>query len=114
MDATEMKRSQHLTLQRAEELGKSEQHLLEQTRILQCIVDSMGDGVVVADRTGKFLLFNPAAEKTLGIGALEGTPNDWTHQYGIFAADQITPYPASELPLARALQGCSVNGADLF
>src|ERR1700674_1605599 len=114
MDATEMKRSQHLTLQRAEELAKSEQHLREQTRILQCVLDSMGDGVVVADRNGKFLLFNPAAEKILGIGAVEGTPNDWTHQYGIFEADQVTPYPGSELPLALALRGLSVNGEDLF
>src|SRR5713101_1863893 len=27
------------------------------------------------------------------IGAVEGTPNDWTDQYGIFEADQVTPYP---------------------
>jgi len=114
MDATERKRSEQIALQHAEKLDKSEQHLREQTRILQCVVDSMGDGVVVADGNGKFLLFNPAAEKILGIGAVEGTPNDWTEQYGIFEADEVTPYPASELPLAVALRGLSVNGEDLF
>ena len=103
-----------MALQHAKEVAESEQYLREQTRILKCVVDSMGDGVVVADRNGKFLLFNPAAERILGIGAVEGTPNDWTHQYGIFEADQVTPYPASELPLAQALRGLSVNGEDLF
>jgi signal transduction histidine kinase/CheY-like chemotaxis protein len=114
MDITERKRSEQMAFEHAKELAESEQHLREQTRILQCVVDSMGDGVVVADRNGKFLLFNPAAEKILGIGAVEGTPNDWTDQYGIFEADQVTPYPGSELPLALALRGLSVNGEDLF
>ena len=33
----------------------------EQTRILQSVLDCMGDGVVVADAQGRFLVFNPAA-----------------------------------------------------
>ena len=38
---------------RTEELDRSKQSLLEQSGILQSILDSMGDGVTVADRTGK-------------------------------------------------------------
>lgn len=110
MDTTERRRSE----QQAKQLAKSEQHLREQTRVLTCVLDSMGDGVVVADSTGKFLLFNPAAEKHLGIGALEGVPSQWTRQYGIFCADQVTPYPAADLPLAKAIRGLSVDGEDLF
>jgi len=45
--------------------------LQHQTEILQSILDSIGEGVVVADENGKFLLFNPAAEKLTGIGATE-------------------------------------------
>ena len=114
MDVAARKRSEQIALQQAEALAKSEQHLQEQTRILQTVVNSMGHGVVVADKSGAFLLFNPAAERILGVGALEGTPDDWTHQFGVFEADQVTPCPASEVPLARALRGISVDREELF
>jgi PAS domain S-box-containing protein len=31
----------------------------------------MGDGLVVADQNGKFLIWNPASEKIIGIGSLD-------------------------------------------
>jgi signal transduction histidine kinase/CHASE3 domain sensor protein/ActR/RegA family two-component response regulator len=113
MDVTARKQSEETVLQQGKELAKSEQDLREQTRILQCVLDSMGDGVVVADRNGRFLLFNPAAEKLLGTGAMEGKPDDWAEHYGVFSAD-LTPYAPSEVPLARALRGISVDEEDLF
>jgi signal transduction histidine kinase/CheY-like chemotaxis protein len=114
MDITDRKQAEQVASRQASELAESEQRLRGQTRILQCVVDSMVDGVAVADRNGKFLVFNPAAEKILGRGALEGGPDEWPDQYGIFSADQVTPYPASEIPLARALHGYSVDGVELF
>ena len=42
---------------------QAEDALRQQTRILHSILDSMADGVVVADRDGRFMLFNPAAER---------------------------------------------------
>ena len=36
----------------------------------------MADGVAVADEHGKFLLFNPAAERILGFGPLDVTPEE--------------------------------------
>ena len=52
--------------QQAVELVKSSTALREQTRILQLVLDCMREGVVVADREGRLLVFNPAAEQTLG------------------------------------------------
>ena len=40
--------------------------LREQTRILQSVLDCMGDGVVVADSNARFLVFNPAAAQDPG------------------------------------------------
>src|SRR5437868_8700103 len=60
--------------ERAHELARSEEALRRQTRILQAILDSMSDGVAVADEHGKFLLFNPAAERILGVGPIGGRP----------------------------------------
>src|SRR5205823_140627 len=91
-----------------------EEALRKQTDILQSVLDSMGDGVVVADETGRFLIFNPAAEQILGIGATDASPQDWSSRYGLYLPDAITPYPASELPLARAMHGEAVEGVEIF
>src|SRR5205823_487902 len=99
---------------RAQELAASESALRHQTRLLRSILDSMSDGVVVADEHGKFWHFNPAAEQILGIGPSEVHPDEWTAYYGCFLADQCTPYPPQELPLARAMRGEAVNGAEVF
>ena len=51
--------------QRSRELARSQHALEKQTRILQSILNSMSDGVIVADEEGRFILFNPAAESIL-------------------------------------------------
>jgi two-component system sensor histidine kinase/response regulator len=99
---------------RTSELARSEQVLRKQTRILQSILDSMSDGVVVADEAGKFLIFNPAAEKMLGVGLTDAPPQDWTNRYHLYLPDQQTPYPPSQLPLARAIRGESTDGVEIF
>jgi signal transduction histidine kinase/DNA-binding response OmpR family regulator len=70
--------------------------------------------VVVADTDGKFLLFNAAAERFLGVGAIETTPDKWSDQYGVFLPDGVTAYPPGELPLVRAMRGENVDAAELF
>jgi len=74
----------------------------------------MGDAVAVAEKSGKFLLFNPAAKRILGIEAVETTPENRAEQCGIFLRDQITLCPASELPLARAIRGINISSEELF
>src|ERR1700730_6446373 len=85
-----------------------------QKDLLQLILGSMGDGVVVADENGKFLLFNRAAEQMLGVGATDTTPDQWTNRYGLFQPDTITPFVPTEAPLARAIRGESVDSIEIF
>ena len=100
--------------QRARELALSEEALWKQTRILQSILDSMGDGVVVADENGRFLLFNPAAEEILRHGLVETTIENWTDRCGFYLPDTVTPYPTNEIPLARAMRGEAVDATEIF
>lgn len=88
--------------------------LRSQSQVLQSILDSMGDGVVVADQHGKFMLFNPAAERILGRGPSDDGPEDWTARYGCFLSDGVTSYPPHQLPLARALRGENVDDEEMF
>jgi PAS domain S-box-containing protein len=87
---------------------------LGQQHILHAILDSIGHGVAVVDEHGRFLIFNPAAQAILGLGATDTTPEQWSEQYGLYRSDQVTPYPAAELPLVRAMRGESVNAAEIF
>jgi PAS domain S-box-containing protein len=99
---------------RARQLEQSEHAYRKQTRILQSVLDNIADGVVVADEQGKFLLFNPAAERIMGPGMRNITPDQWAAQYGCFLPDTVTPFPAAELPLLRAIQGEEVNEVEMF
>jgi hypothetical protein len=93
---------------------KTEQETVRQTELLQLILTSIADGVVVADSSGKFLLFNEAAQKFLGTGATETGPSTWSDRYGTYLPDTITPYPSNELPLVRAMRGESVDAVEVF
>ncbi len=91
-----------------------EEETRRQKELLQLILASIADGVVVADSNGKFLLFNAAAEQVLGMGATEMTPDQWSDQYGVYFPDAVTPYPPNELPLVRTMRGESVDSAEVF
>jgi PAS domain S-box-containing protein len=99
---------------RTRQLARSEQHLREQERLLRLIVDHMGDGVVVADRAGRFLLFNPAAERIIGRGPADLPLEDWPGHYRFHLPDGRTPYPPHELPLQRALRGEQADDMEIF
>src|SRR5712675_359158 len=92
----------------------AEQETSRQKDLFQLILSTVTDGVVVADTNGKFLLFNSAAERFLGVGAVNETPDKWSNEYGVFLPDGTTPYPPGELPLVRAMRGENVDAAELF
>jgi PAS domain S-box-containing protein len=92
----------------------AEEETRRQKDLMQLILGSITDGVVVADTDGKFLLFNAAAEQFVGIGAIDATPDTWSKQYGAFLPDGVTVFPPDELPLVRAMRGENVDGVELF
>ena len=87
--------------------------LQNQTRILQSILDSMGDGVIVADETGRILFFNPEAEGLLDI-AMDTRLSELPGKYGLFLPDTITPFPSDDLPLTRAIHGEFSDNVEMF
>jgi diguanylate cyclase (GGDEF)-like protein len=110
--ADEIGRSGRALATASERLAERERTIRESEHLLRLILESIGDGVVVADPDGRFVLFNDAAERILGVGALERDPAEWSATYGVVSATG-EPYPPQDLPLARALRGESVDGLDL-
>lgn len=108
-----------LAEERAESLALSERAIRDQSRILQSILDNMGDGVVVAETDGHFRLFNPRAREIFHLRAADDVPDvrdpRWNEPYGLelFLPDGQTPYPAEQSPLARAARGDVVERAEI-
>jgi len=113
-DITARKAASNEIERQARELAGSREALQSQTRILQSILDSMGDGVVVADTQGKFLVFNPAAQRMLGARSFGDDADQWAKHHGLFLPDRVTLYPPDRLPFKRAIGGESVDGAEIF
>jgi signal transduction histidine kinase/CHASE3 domain sensor protein len=89
---------------RRHELAASETTKEKQARLLQSILDSMGDGVAVADQSGRLVLCNPAMRRLFGDG-IDLPPEQWADQAEILKGDTLTLCPVSETPLARAVRG---------
>ncbi|HEY9692170.1 MAG TPA: ATP-binding protein [Oculatellaceae cyanobacterium] len=116
---------QQTALAQAEQLEQALEQLQEHTqhlehsedalRVLKSMLLSMGDGVIVVDENGKFLLVNPRAEQIFPINIKEDTSTiQWTERYGLYLSDTSTPYPSEELPLVQAIQGETVEAAEMF
>ena len=88
--------------------------LQRQTNLMKTVFNSISDGVIAADGSGKFTIFNSSAKRIVGIGMLEIPPEQWSNRYGAFFSDQKTSVPTSELPLVRTLRGESVDEMELF
>ncbi len=88
--------------------------LSRQTQLMETVFDSISDGVVVADAQGRFTLFNPGAERIVGVGGLEIPPDQWSDSYGLFYSDRKTQIPTDQLPLVRAMHGDDVDSMEVF
>jgi PAS domain S-box-containing protein len=73
--------------------------------MLQSVLDSISEGLVATDETGKFILWNPAATRIVGLGAANVPPEQWSDHYGTYLPDAITPFPPEQNPLLRAIRG---------
>jgi diguanylate cyclase (GGDEF)-like protein/PAS domain S-box-containing protein len=85
----------------------------EQKELLQSILDSCSDAVIVADTSGKIILRNP-----VGVRYNAGAPADelsekYPELLGLFKNDRKTLFKTEELPLSRALVGVSSTGLEI-
>jgi PAS domain S-box-containing protein len=66
----------------------------------------MTEGLAAVDEQGKFVIWNAAAERILGMGATD-LP-DTRNGPAIMACllpDTVTPFPPEQLPVLRAIRG---------
>src|SRR5947208_1207803 len=95
-------------------LRAANEALIEQTKLLNLIVSSMGDGLLVVDRDGAALLSNPALRRMLGLKEDENVPKKCSHECGFFRADKVTRIPPEESPTSRAVAGEHIDEDEIF
>lgn len=100
--------------QHINELDRSERELQAKGRLLNLVLDSISEGLMVCDENKTLVMFNPAAERIVGFGTCELMPEEWPRHYGFYVADQKTPFPAASFPLTLAAGGQEVNDVEMF
>ncbi len=98
----------------ARAFGDRSQPLIDEVETLRSTIYNLTEGVIVADKAGKFLFCNKKAQFFLSSGGPELTPHSWTEVNGCYKTDGVTPYVTEELPAARALRGETVSETEIF
>jgi signal transduction histidine kinase/CheY-like chemotaxis protein len=94
----------------------AEQEAQTNATALKAMMESISDGVIVADAKGKFIFWNSAADPIRSSHGTAATALQdlWPSNYGLFLPDGVTRFPVQELPLARAMRGETVDNVDIF
>ena len=79
--------------------------------LISATLDSLGEGVLVADRDERLLLANPAAREMLQIETLAALPTDVLR---IYETDTITRIREREHPMSRAIRGEEVTDLEIY
>ncbi len=93
---------------------KSGLELISENATLHSVLDNLTEGIIVADKNGRFTFFNSAAQSILGIGPKDISPAEWTSVYGCYYPDDFTPFPSEKLPLALAIKGEEIIDEIIF
>ena len=72
---------------------------------MDAIFNSISDGVIVADKDGKYVMFNETAKKMAGYDPENIYIDQASETFGLYQPDGQSLFPADELPLARVMRG---------
>ncbi len=106
LDVTERKRAE-------EALAASEAARARSDAMHQAVIDALPVGVMVMDLSGKFVVYNSAAERINGRRPSDDDV-DLTDAYGVFLPDGVTPFPNEDLPIVRALRGEDASETEML
>ncbi|MFV8248851.1 response regulator [Bdellovibrio bacteriovorus] len=103
-------------LQRKEqrETRKAVEALQGKSILLDTILNSMSEALIVVDQNGWFTHYNAAAQRIIGSRIKEIATDSSVEQLGFFNLEAGRPFTRKELPLYRALSGDRVDDQEIF
>ncbi len=98
-----------------DQLEQTIDKLLDQTQLMETVLNSISDGVIASDTNGEYLIFNPSMEQLIGKRLMPDIELDRRSEvYNLFWPDGETLVPAEELPLTRAIRGEATDNVELL
>ncbi|MDH5559905.1 MAG: ATP-binding protein [Deltaproteobacteria bacterium] len=97
-----------------EELALSEDHLYDKTLILQSILESMSDGVVVIGENRQILQVNDSFKQMIGNVDLPLSSAKWAEKIGFYNSDKVTPFDIEDLSMMKSVIGFHVDSLEIF
>gem|GEM_PF-2510005 len=85
----------------------------DQKELLQSILDSCSDAVIVADPSGKIIMRNPVGVRYNAGAAAEELSEEYPRLLGLYKNDHSTLFKSEELPLSRALATGSTTEVEI-
>lgn len=82
---------------------QAERIAAEQKELLQSILDSCSDAVIVTDDSGKIIMRNPVGMRYNAGAPAEELSKEYPQLLGLYKDDRETLFKTEELPLSRAL-----------
>lgn len=95
------------------ELVAVERVLRDKEELLQLILDSLTDGVLVADCSGRFVLENKACYDMIGASDVSAPMEEWAEAFHCYHTDTDILLKPDELPLYRAINGMSSDDVEM-
>ncbi|UOF01306.1 PAS domain-containing sensor histidine kinase [Bdellovibrio reynosensis] len=93
---------------------KKSYNLQNRSILLDTILNSMGEALIVIDKDGFFTHYNAAAQRIIGTKIKEVAADITIQQLGFFNMQNGEAYSKSTLPLIRALRGEEVEDLEIF
>ncbi len=94
-------------------LRESEAELHHQKETMVAVLESVSEGLVVADPQGQVVLLNPAAARLLGTEAIGLPLSEWPQRLGLFQGEHSSETAYAELPLLAAITGFEIGEREL-
>jgi len=86
----------------------------ERWELSEVIAETIDVGLIVVGPDGRLQMFNNTARRWHGLDADASlNPAEHASTYALFAADGVTPLPAHDIPVQRALREGSVDGLEM-
>lgn len=82
--------------------------------LLDTILNSMSEALIVVDQNGWFTHYNAAAQRIIGSKIKETATESSVEALGFYNPEQGRTYTRKELPLYRALSGDRVDDLEIF
>ena len=89
-------------------------NLQAQNSLMDAIFNSISDGIIVANKEGKYVLFNKTAREIVGQDIENVYTSQASEKFGIFQPENEELYPADELPIARALRDEEADDTEIL